>query len=522
MKTFLSHQRTSGILAHITSLPSPFGIGDIGPSSSAFLQFLHDCGQSYWQCLPVGPTNPIFDNSPYMSTSAFAGSPLLISPELLYRKNLISRTSMENHETFSPYTTEFGKVIPFKTNLLREAFENFSSRGNSEYESFLQRTSWLDDYALYMTLKNKYAHSSWNQWPDRIAAHDTGALALVLDQEKETIDYFRFEQFEFFRQWKELHEHARRLNVRLFGDLPIYVGLDSADVWANQEIFTLDRKNLQPTHVAGVPPDYFSKTGQRWGNPLYDWNTKDPSVRQHLLGWWTQRFAQVFAMFDIARIDHFRGFESYWSIPADEETAVRGQWIKGPGKPFFLEIFSRLGRLDIVAEDLGEITLDVVKLKNSLGFPGMKILQFAFDQNPENSFLPHNFETANCVVYTGTHDNDTTVGWYLSDKLNDADRARIKEFANRESSDPRSVHQDLIHLALSSTAGLAITPLQDVLGFGSDCRMNVPGTREGNWRWRCAPEFFTAAVSAWFKQKTELFGRTPKRTPEDKNTARLK
>ena len=499
--------RAGGILAHITSLPSPFGIGDIGPSSYSFLQFLHDSGQSYWQVLPIGPTNPIFDNSPYMSTSAFAGSPLIISPELLYRHNLISREGLDNHPDFSPYTTEFAKVIPYKNNLLHEAYRNFSLAKDSEYEAFVEQTFWLDDYAIFMTLKERNPDRSWNQWPAEISTHSQDALARILEQEQETINYYRFEQYEFFRQWNLLHDHARELEIRLFGDLPIYVGQDSADVWANQGIFTLDRTSLLPTHVAGVPPDYFSKTGQRWGNPLYAWNSKDQSTRNSLMQWWTRRFAAVFAMFDVARIDHFRGFESYWSIPVDEETAVNGQWVKGPGKSFFNEIISRLGQLDIIAEDLGEITPAVVKLRDSLGFPGMKILQFAFDNNPDNSFLPYNFETSNCVVYTGTHDNDTTVGWYLGSELDDTHRARIKQFANRDIHDARGIHQDLIHLALSSTAGLAIIPLQDVLGFGSDCRMNTPGTKEGNWRWRCAPEFLSDEVSTWLKQKTELFGR---------------
>jgi 4-alpha-glucanotransferase len=513
MKTLSTHQRTSGILAHITSLPSPFGIGDIGPSSHSFLQFLYDCGQSYWQFLPVGPTNPIFDHSPYMSTSAFAGSPLLISPELLYQHSLVNRKRIDAPPSFSPYTTEFSKVILFKKTLLQEAYRNFSADKESRYQDFLEQTQWLDDYALFMTLKEKFAQISWNKWPDEIAAHDPVALAKITAQELETIDYYRFEQFEFFRQWELLHDCAREFNIRLFGDLPIYVGFDSVDVWANQEIFTLDRNTRMPTRVAGVPPDYFSKTGQRWGNPLYIW--RDQSTQANLLTWWIQRFATVFAMFDVARIDHFRGFESYWSIPADEETAVNGQWVKGPGKPFFTKIFSRLGKLDIIAEDLGDITPAVIRLRNSLGFPGMKILQFAFDNNPANTFLPCNFETSNYVVYTGTHDNDTTVGWYLSDKLNTSDRARIKEFANRDINDARGIHHDLIHMALSSTAGLSIIPLQDLLGFGSDCRMNTPGTKEGNWRWRCAPEFLTGEVSAWLRKKTELFGRGRKSSPED-------
>jgi 4-alpha-glucanotransferase len=508
MKTYISDQRASGILAHITSLPSIFGIGDIGPSSYQFLQFLHDSGQRYWQFLPTGPTNPIFDNSPYMSTSAFAGSPLLISPELLHQHNLISRNSLENHPIFSPYTTEFSKVITYKRNLLEEAYRTFSSGKNTpEYDLFLSLTSWLDDYAIYMTMKEKYGQCSWNKWPNEIATHNVDIIAEIKKQEREIVDYYRFEQFEFFRQWQLLHDLARQLDIRLFGDLPMYVGFDSADVWANQEIFTLDLSSLEPTHVAGVPPDYFSKTGQRWGNPLYTWSTADPSIQKKLLDWWCRRFSAVFTMVDVARIDHFRGFESYWSIPSHEETALNGQWLKGPGKQFFNEIFSKLGQLDIVAEDLGEITPAVIELKDSIGFPGMKILQFAFDSNPENSFLPYNFNSSNCVVYTGTHDNDTTVGWYLSDKLTDTDRSRIKQFANREGIDVHGIHKDLIHLALSSIARLAIFPLQDILGFGNDCKMNSPGTKKGNWIWRCGGEFLTAEVSSWLRQQTELFGR---------------
>ncbi len=510
MINFLTNQRASGILAHITSLPSPFGIGDIGPSGLAFLNFLHDCGQGYWQLLPIGPTNPIFGNSPYMSTSAFAGSPLLISPDLLFQHGLISRQSRDNHPDFSPYVTDFTKVAACKKTMLAEAFSNFSPTKKSEYAHFINRTPWLDDYALYMTLKHKYSDKSWNLWPKKIAAHDKDALALVEKRQRDMINYFRFEQFEFFRQWQDLHDHARGLSIRLFGDLPIYVGFDSVDVWANQEIFTLDAKSSSPASVAGVPPDYFSKTGQRWGNPLYRWDSPDRSTQKSLLDWWTQRFTAVFSLFDVVRIDHFRGFESFWSIPAEEDTAVKGQWLKGPGKSFFAEIFSRLGRLDIVAEDLGEITPAVISLRNALGFPGMKILQFAFDENPDNSFLPHNFKTTDCVVYTGTHDNDTTVGWFLSDRLQESDRARIKLIANRDTDDARGIHHDLIHLALSSTAALAIIPLQDVLGFGSDCRMNIPSTTTGNWVWRCAPEFLTAEVSAWLRRMTGLFNRLPK------------
>jgi 4-alpha-glucanotransferase len=510
MKPKPDDERTSGILAHITSLPSPYGIGDLGPSSHAFLQFLGDSGQSCWQFLPVGPTNPVFDNSPYMSTSAFAGSPLLLSPEILYQRNLICRETRDNHPDFSPYTTEFVKVSAYKKKILQEAYSNFSPGGESDYEAFLSRTPWLEDYALFMTLKKQFSQSSWNLWPGPLASHLPSALADIKKQHRTTFDYYCFEQFEFYRQWDTLHNIARKQNIRLFGDVPIYVGYDSVDVWANQEIFALEATSRMPTHVAGVPPDYFSKTGQRWGNPLYVWSTKDQTIQEKLHRWWTQRFSAVFSMCDMARIDHFRGFESYWSIPADEETAVKGQWLKGPGKSFFTRIFSELGNLDIIAEDLGEITPKVVKLKESLGLPGMKILQFAFDNNPKNSFLPWNYTSPNCVVYTGTHDNDTTIGWYLSGNLGNEARERIKNLANRQVNDAQGIHKDLLYLALSSTARLSIVPLQDVLGFGGDCRMNTPGTKEGNWVWRCASQFLTQETAARLRRKTELFGRLPK------------
>ena len=440
MKNFLTNKRTSGVLAHITSLPSPFGIGDLGPGSRNFLKFLQKGGQKYWQVLPVGPTNTIFDNSPYMSTSAFAGSPHIISPELLWEHGLISRQHLDSHSTFSPFKVEFAKVIPYKSKLLKEAFSNFSPKKDGAYDEFIAQTKWLEDYALFMVLKNKFNQVGWEHWPEELAAHKPKALAAFKKEETEAIRYFFFEQFEFHRQWQALYAFAQDLNIHLFGDLPIYVGFDSADVWANQEIFALDPVTRQPVMVAGVPPDYFSNTGQRWGNPLYRWQARDAQVQEHLLAWWIQRFAAVFSLFDIVRIDHFRGFDSYWSIPAAEETAINGRWIKGPGKDFFKQIFSRLGRLDIVAEDLGDISLSVIKLKNSLGFPGMKILQFAFDGNPKNAYLPYNFTNSNCVVYTGTHDNDTTVGWFMSDKLSEADRNIIKKFANRDVNDQRGIH----------------------------------------------------------------------------------
>ncbi|MEK6201184.1 MAG: 4-alpha-glucanotransferase [Desulfobulbaceae bacterium] len=501
-----SSQRRSGILAHITSLPSPYGIGDIGFSSHSFLEFLARAGQGYWQILPTGPGSPVFDNSPYMSLSAFAGSPLLISPEILLEEGLISKSSLEMAPVFSEYSTEFSKVAAFKGRILQEAFGNLPPH-LEKFAHFKKNTPWLEDYTLFKALKEEFHGLGWFDWPAEIATRSPEALAALQTKHHERMEYYAFEQFEFFRQWKLLQAKAKKENIKLIGDIPIYVGWDSVDVWANQEIFTLDPRSLRPTHVAGVPPDYFSETGQRWGNPLYRWQSTNKVTQEHLIAWWTQRFQAVFQMVDTARIDHFRGFESYWSIPENEKTAIRGKWVKGPGKPFFDKIFTALGPLDIIAEDLGIITPEVTVLRRSLGFPGMKVLQFAFDDNPDNLFLPHNYTSPNCVVYTGTHDNDTTLGWFLSDRLTRSQRERIMRIANRDNDNHSAIHKDLIYLAMASISRLAIFPLQDILGFGNDCRMNSPGTSIGNWRWRCAPRFLTESVSSWLRDETALFGR---------------
>ncbi|SHO50661.1 4-alpha-glucanotransferase [Desulfopila aestuarii] len=507
MKSTLTARRRSGILAHISSLPSPYGIGDIGTASHSFLDFLSESGQSCWQFLPLNPTCDLFDNSPYMSNSAFAGSPLLISPDLLFTEGLISRQSLEAHPSFSPYTTDFQNVRSFKSRLLDEAFRNFNPKIDEGFKNFRASTPWLDDYALFMSLKEHFGDKGWFDWPRDIATRQKKALSNYTRLCAERINYYIFEQYIFYSQWSILHSLAKEKEILLFGDIPIYVGLDSADVWAHQKIFTLDPTTCQPTHVSGVPPDYFSATGQRWGNPLYRWDHDSPLIQDELVAWWVTRFGAIFKLVDVARIDHFRGFESYWAIPAENETAVDGKWLQGPGTKFFEAVFDRLGELEIVAEDLGIITSKVLELRDALDFPGMKVLQFAFDGNPANSFLPHNFETPNCVVYTGTHDNDTTVGWYLSNQIDDQVRDRLKRTANRQIHDNSGIHDDLIHLALASTAKLAVIPLQDVLGFGNDCRMNIPGVAHGNWRWRCAPEFLTGEIRQRLNQRTELFSR---------------
>ncbi|MBW6520906.1 MAG: 4-alpha-glucanotransferase [Desulfoarculaceae bacterium] len=511
MQPSLIPQRSSGILAHITSLPSPYGIGDLGPSSHSFLEFLARAGQEYWQFLPTGPSSPVFDNSPYMNASAFAGSPLLISPDLLLAEGLVQQKSLISEPVFSEYHTDFSTVATFKSHILQEAFSNFSFY-SPDFIDFKKNTAWLDDYTLFMALKKEFQDLGWFDWPVEIATRKPETMEALRLKHHELIAYYSFEQFEFFRQWQLLQTKAKKEDIKLIGDIPIYVGWDSVDVWANQEIFTLDQKSLRPTHVAGVPPDYFSKTGQRWGNPLYRWQTRDQDIEKKLTDWWIERFRSVFQMVDTARIDHFRGFESYWSIPEEEETAIHGEWLKGPGKLFFDKIFNALGPLDIIAEDLGMITPEVTVLRRSLGLPGMKVLQFAFDDNPDNPFLPHNYTHPNCVVYSGTHDNDTTVGWYLSDHLSPSQRQRIKKTANQTDDTPSIIHKDIIYLAMASIGRLTIFPLQDILGFGNDCRMNSPGTSSGNWRWRCASRFLTDSLSSWLRDETVLFGRCPKKS----------
>ena len=516
--TKLFQTRSSGILAHISSLPSPHGIGDIGYSSWNFLDFLQKSGQTLWQFLPTVPTNPIFDNSPYMGSSAFAGSPLLLSMELLLEDGLLSTVDIKPN-LFSEYQTSFTEISIFKKNLLQSAFKGFAIE-DKQFLEFRENCLWLNDYCLFMSLKDNYKQKGWFDWPTDIAARKPKAMARANKDLADQITYYAFEQYLFHKQWKLLQQKAKSKNIRLVGDIPIYVGWDSADVWANQEIFELNKKSHKPTNVAGVPPDYFSKTGQRWGNPLYRWHSKDKSIQNKLQQWWTDRFQAIFSMVDIVRVDHFRGFEAYWSIPATHKTAEKGKWVKGPGKRFFDDLQKELGPLDIIAEDLGEITPEVIQLRDDLGFPGMKILQFAFDQNRKNAFLPFNYTNNNSVIYTGTHDNDTTVGWYLSNQLNDTQRLEIKKYCNKETHDIEAIHKDLMYLALSSVSKYAIIPLQDLLGFGNDCKMNSPGSKEGNWSWRCAERFLTQETSDWLRAQCELFGRlhaSPKeQTPKQK------
>ena len=503
--------RAAGILCHLTSLPAPYGIGDLGPGAVRFLDFLETAGQRYWQILPLAPGSLVFGGSPYMGLSALAGNPLLISPDLLRDNGLLDDNDLawareEVAGPLSEYLVDYQRVAVCKRRLLERAFARWRERPGSrdEADDFLSRHPWVDDYALFMSIRQWQQERPWNRWPRELAARETAAIEACRHRLRERLRYYLFEQLIFHRQWRDLRQQAAARGVGLIGDLPIYVSYDSVDVWAHQDCFDLDPVTLAPRHVAGVPPDYFSATGQRWGNPLYRWR-RGRSANPALLAWWRRRFAAMAAQVDVLRIDHFRAFESYWQIPAEEETAVNGRWRKGPGRPFFQKMAPQLKKLPIIAEDLGLITPAVERLRDDLGLPGMKILQFAFDSDADNLYLPHNFQHPNCVVYTGTHDNNTTVGWYLSAEVGEESKARARRYGN---SSGEAIHWDFIRLALSSIAMLAIIPLQDVLGFGEDCRMNVPGTAVGNWRWRCAARFLENGLARHLAAETSFYGRS--------------
>ena len=498
--------RGSGLLLHITSLPGPYGIGDLGRGARLFVDFLAEAGQRYWQFLPIGPGSRIFDCSPYMSLSAFAGNPLLLDPDQLVAEGLLGEGDLAGRPEMSEYAVQFDAVIPYKENLLRRAYANFQKLGaGADYDRFCRaEASWLDDYCLFMAIRKERRNDVWSSWAKPLAGRDSVALAETRLRLADEVGYHEFVQYCFAKQWRAMRDYAASRGVALVGDIPVYVSYDSADVWAHRHCFRLDAKTLQPTHVAGVPPDYFSATGQRWGNPLYRW--PDTVVRgdNALFEWWRARFRRIFSTVDVVRIDHFRGFESYWEIPAEEETAINGRWVKGPGKPFFDAMSEDIGTLPIIAEDLGIITPEVDKLREDLGFPGMKVLQFAFDSDADNLYLPHNYPDANCVVYTGTHDNDTTLGWFFSPDVGQEAKTRAMRYANSRGD---AVYWDFVRMALASVANTAIIPMQDVLGFGTDCRMNRPSTSSGNWRWRCAERFLSADLAARLRDETCFYGR---------------
>lgn len=493
----MSFTRASGILLHPTSLPGRYGIGDIGQAAYEFVDFLVDTKQQLWQILPLGPTG--HGNSPYMCYSAMAGNPMLISLDALVDQGLLTQADLIDVPQFSTKHVQYDQVMPYKFELLRRAAQVFQSTESKEFQDFCQSQAfWLEDYSLFMALKEANGGASWSQWDRAIAKREPAALATWRAKLADAILLQKFLQFEFCRQWFALKAYANERHIQIIGDMPIYVAHDSADVWAFPENFMIDPETLQPAQMAGVPPDYFSETGQLWGNPTYNWD----KLKETQFDWWLKRIKTSLVYVDQIRIDHFRGFESFWAVPAGETTAMHGQWIQAPGVALFERIEEVLGKLPFLAEDLGIITPEVEALRDQFNFPGMKILQFAFGSDHRNPYLPFNCNR-NFVIYTGTHDNDTTVGWYNT--ANGHEKHRLATFLGGVG--PESVHWGMIRLALSSVANLAITPLQDILGLGGEARMNTPGQAEGNWQWRFDAAVLTPTVRQHFAALTELYGR---------------
>ena len=498
----MNFPRTSGVLLHPTCLPGPFGIGDMGKSAYEFVDFLAETGQGVWQLMPLGPTG--FGDSPYSCFSAFAGNPLLIDPQMLHEQNLLSSSDLEGAPSFPADRVDYGRVIPFKSSLLEKAFATFERDAGAEeknaWEEFCRNNaSWLDDYALFMALKQT-RESAWIEWEPDLVKRKPKAVEKASRDLDPLCRAHKFYQYLFFNQWKALKHYANRKGVRIIGDIPVFVAYDSVEVWANPHLFYLD-KNHRPTVVAGVPPDYFSKTGQLWGNPLYRWDV----MEKEGFSWWLSRFRMNLVLVDVIRLDHFRGFESYWEVPATDDTAVNGHWVKAPGEKLFQTLRTELGEVPIIAEDLGLITPEVEELRDAFGFPGMKVLQFAFAEGPENPYLPHNY-SPNCVVYTGTHDNDTSLGWYRATS-SEKERDYLRRYM---ASDGSEIHWDLIRLAFSSVAHTAVIPLQDILGLGGEARMNFPGKPSGNWQWRYTPDQLSQEVRGRLGEMTRVYGRQAK------------
>jgi 4-alpha-glucanotransferase len=500
--------RSSGLLLHISSLPGRHGIGDLGAGAQQFVDFLADAKQSLWQVLPLGPTSEGNLHSPYVSLSAFAGNPLFINLDMLVEDKLLPEDELAHAPVFPDDSVDYEGAAAYKLAVLRRVAERFAvvapAPWQSAFSQFCERHRWwLDDYALFMTLRSVFQDEAWPTWEPALARREPATLQAWREKLAHDIRFHELLQFFFFTQWQRLKLYAHRRGVKLIGDIPIYVGFDSAEVWAHPELFDLDPETLTPRFVAGVPPDYFSETGQRWGNPLYRWRDEHGRPMQAVYDWWVQRFRGTLELVDFLRVDHFRGFEAYWAIPAEEETAINGHWVPGPGARLFAAVHHALGELPIIAEDLGVITPEVSALRRQLGFPGMKVLQFAFDGDARNPYLPHNYTDQHCVVYTGTHDNDTTQGWFHAAPP----EQQVQVLHYLGCADAADLAWKFIRLAWSSVATLAIAPLQDVLGLGSEGRMNVPGQPAGNWRWRYRSDALDPAVSARLAELTRLYGR---------------
>ena len=497
--------RSSGILLHLTSLPGAYGVGDMGPVAHEWVRTLAAAQQSWWQILPLGPGDEGF--SPYSSLSAHAGNPLLISPEALVDEGLLSRAAIRpaRWKTKKPDEIDFPAVERHKAALLHEAWQQFRTKPRrtlkGDYHRFRRsQKHWLDDFALFVALRQRYENTSWTQWPKSLVERRPEALRRARRDLAEEIDCIAFFQFLFFRQWQALRRSAKASGVKIIGDVPIFVAQESADVWANPQLFLLDRQH-RPRVVAGVPPDYFSKTGQRWGNPMYDW----AAMAKQGFAWWLQRFGSLLEKVDLVRIDHFRGFAACWHIPASAPDARKGKWVCSPGEALFKTLAKEFRGLPFIAEDLGLITPDVVALRDRWNLPGMRVLQFAFGDGSGNPFLPHNY-VRNAIAYTGTHDNDTTAGWYRS--LPADQRRRVLRYAPDAADDPAWA---MIRLAWASVADVAIAPMQDLLSLGSKARMNTPGRSDGNWAWRMGDLGAAKRTLARLAELTEIYGRSGER-----------
>ncbi|NPV61246.1 MAG: 4-alpha-glucanotransferase [Methanotrichaceae archaeon] len=493
--------RGSGVLLHITSLPSPHGVGDLGEEAYRFADLLAQSGQSYWQVLPLSPADPFFGNTPYNSRSAFAGNPLLISLPSLVEDGLLSDADLQRPPHFPAGRVDYPSAISFKRYLFGQAYQNFKAQGDwSDYDAFCRdNAGWLDDYALFTSLRSMQRRRIWSSWPQELRDRDRTALERLENEQRERGNRVRFLQYLFFRQWFSLKRYCNRLGLKIIGDMPIYVNYDSADVWSRPEVFKLDEKK-RPLVVSGVPPDLFSAGGQLWGNPIYRWDL----LREEKFEWWMRRIGHNLRLFDLLRLDHFRGLVSYWEVPAREETAQRGTWVDAPHQEFFRALFRRFPSLPVIAEDLGFITPEVREVRRRFQIPGMKVLLFAFGPGLAKSpYAPHNI-TRNSVVYTGTHDNNTVRGWFEEESSAD-DRRRISSYVGHKVS-ADEVAWEFIRLAMGSVADTAILPLQDVLGLGSIARMNRPASTKGNYEWRMLPE--QMRLNERLREMTEIFGRS--------------
>lgn len=500
-------KRASGVLLPISSIPSDFGIGGFSKEAYKFVDWVAKTGMKYWQILPLGPTG--YGDSPYQSYSTFAGNPYFIDLQTLIDEELLTEEECEseNYGT-NPQYVDYGQIYNSRFKLLRKAYERSDYKAEDDYAEFVKKNSyWLDDCALYSAIKKAFGGKSRLDWDEDIRTREPAAIEAYKSKYADEIEFFRFQQYEFDKQWKKLKAYANKKGICIIGDIPIYVANDGADAWADKKLFMFD-EDCKPVKVAGCPPDAFSATGQLWGNPLYDWEYHESTGYE----WWLKRIERSFELYDVVRVDHFRGFDEFYAIPAEDETAENGKWMKGPGISLFDAIREKLGDVPIIAEDLGFLTESVLKLLKDTGFPGMKVLQFAFNAYDPSSYLPHNYPE-NCVVYTGTHDNDTTRGWYRS--ISDADRNFANEYMNNKNPEWDRVSWDFIRLAFSSVARLAIIPMQDFLELGNEARINMPSTFGDNWKWRMRKGEYTDAMAERIARMNWMYGRLWKEEKEE-------